>query len=299
MLQRKLKITVYGNCQAPVIARFLELMCPDVEIVPTERVHLIPRGRPENVLGPASMSDIVIHQPIRPEVGPISSDALRSEFPGKTFISFPSIYFAGLLPQLVLFRLPSPTLHAQYNMKVGPLANWHDARIIEAFLNGVAANDVMEYVSERPLSGIFSRAFERSLRKEEGLDIRVMSIVSELHKVEPCFFMPNHPSNLLLWRTAAEILSLIGRKAESLQSPPTDEALGILRGAVPDVIAKELEVEWRRSEYQRMDRILPMRGLIQQYLKIYQDEPDFEDICQHNKGRLQMTMLGRAATVFA
>lgn len=54
-----MRITVFGNCQTPVISDFMGLQCPQAEMIPCPRVHLVPRDAPEEVFAGLSPQDCV------------------------------------------------------------------------------------------------------------------------------------------------------------------------------------------------------------------------------------------------
>lgn len=70
-----IKISVIANCQAAPVATLLRFLSPQIEINPIPAVHTIRNDEGQRkLLDAVEASDIIVHQPIGENFGPIATD---------------------------------------------------------------------------------------------------------------------------------------------------------------------------------------------------------------------------------
>lgn len=281
-----MKFTVYANCQAAPVLSLLNLASSAMEPNRCPAVHTLGQEDIASVREIIGSSEIVIHQPISDSFGPLSIEALKADFPDKTFISFPSIYFGGLFPYLAYLRVPGKGTLG------GPFTEYHDTRIIEAFLAGLTIEETGALLAaETPVEpSFFDRCFEESLKRETAVDIPVMELVRKTLPQEHAFFTYNHPSNSILWHVAMEVLKKLDLPNDGSQTPPERVYLGNCRAAVPDALLKQIGATWRNPDYVLGGRVIPNRELVAGFFEVYEKAGDFAALCNANRGRFPMQL---------
>lgn len=279
-----MKISVVANCQAAPIASLLNLAFDEVEILPVPAVHTIPQDKPEIVLDIVRHSDVIVHQPIGERFGPISSDELRAQFPDKTFMSFPSIYFGGISPQLCYLR------HPKTGTIQTPLTEYHDTRIVDCFLRGLSERQCLAEIEAGTEDAVshFAKAWKTSVEHDAGVDIPVMEIVELELQNNACFHTFNHPSNAVLGYVARNVAKLIGLNKRSDIKLPQKQYLGHCKAAVPSSIPESLNMPWRRSDYEVRGAHIRYETLIREFYALYRGIENFSEICRANAYRFNM-----------
>ena len=164
-----MKLAIIGNCQARPLGRLLSAASSMVDIIDVPPVHTIPKSELEQWADRVTAADYVIHQPLSDVFGALASHRLKETLGGK-MISFPSIYFAGTLPQLIYLRKPTG------GSLQGPLGDYHDIRVLDGFLRGRTSEACARELEEMvfPAQQHFASCASESIEREEKLDIRVM-----------------------------------------------------------------------------------------------------------------------------
>jgi hypothetical protein len=144
--------------------------------------------------------------------GPISIDALKNQFPFKTFISFPSIYFDGYFPSLMYLRKP------EGGTLKGVIGDFHDMRVVKAFLKGKSVEETLsELTMLKELSEVksqFAGSLQRLGEREKELDIKTADFIFENSLEKRLFYVFNHPSNDVLLNVARQFCSLLDIEVE-------------------------------------------------------------------------------------
>lgn len=282
-------LTVFANCQAGPMALMLRAFCPDLKVPKTPLVHQSLGENRAVVRAHIAEADIVLHQPVGAGYGDLATEALQAEFPDKTFVSFPSIFFGGLFPQLTYLRLSEDG--SRPGTLKGPLSDYHDTRIIDAFLNGESAAQCLERLRATDLGerAAFDAALAESERRDRAVTVPVMDILQdEMQRTAPLFTF-NHPTNRVLWRVLERVLAEIGRPVpEARDRLPEREFLGNTRAQVPDGIPAELGLPWRRPDYALWEDVQPMDRLIADFYALYRATEDFATICTINADRFAL-----------
>lgn len=281
-----MKLLVYGNCQANPLASLMAIANPELEPVRCPAVHTLKPHQAEQVRAGIAEAEVIVHQPISEKFGPVSSEALKAEFPDKTWISFPSIYVGGLFPQLFYMRRPGkPTMQ-------GPLKDYHDRRIVEAFLAGESVDQAAARLHEPgDYRADFEESFANAAEREAHLDVKVMDIIRELlPRIRPLHTF-NHPNNAVLWAAALRALALLGLKPAPGAVPPTKDFCSGMTAMVPRSVRDLCGANWTSDAYVREGETLDDRALVEDFYRTYEAEPDFEQVYRNNLRRFGRSTL--------
>jgi hypothetical protein len=278
------KLSVFANCQANPLASTLNMICPEIEIIRCPPVHTIAKDSAPEILRLISEADIIIHQPIGKHFGVISSDALRAELPVKTFLTFPSIYFSGLFPQLGYLRLPSG------ESLVGPLGEYHDMRIVLAFQKNIPARECVNFISEDDscYQEYFVEALSESRKREASTDIPIMDTIEASLPERPCLYTFNHPDNLILHHIAITALELLGLPINKSQRPRVRPFLDNVIAAIPRRVSQMLGASWTRNYYSYQGEQLHISEIVQSFYTVYSGVPNFSSLVEFNRHRINI-----------
>ncbi len=278
-----MKFLVYANCQSVPIATMLGRLMPRALLQRCPAVHTIAATGRAALLEAMAAVDVIVHQPI--EATQILSIAdLKLAFPDKTFVSFPSIYFTGLFPQLCSLRHPTEGLIA------GPLLSYHDARVVRAFLRGESLTDCLAGLSlaEADILAAFQPVLDEAVLREIGLDVICTDIIQENFRRRPLFHTFNHPTNFLLWIVAKAIAVRLGQDVSGAADLPVMASLDAVVAQVPGYLARHLALDWRQDQYQVGGRLVPDAEVVAQSYEVFARQSDFDDLCRRNKSRFHI-----------
>lgn len=275
------KILVFANCQAGPLGSLLGQLSSDLQIVRCPAVHTLSASDESILTDLVTNSDIIVHQPIGERFGPLSSAKLIERFPRKTYISFPTIYFGGLFPQLLYLRKPAGgTLR-------GPLGDYHDSRIIDCFISG--ENTQVCYEKVLSDSNDYIDDFENSIsvleERDSVVDITVADFIKNAAQERPCFYTFNHPDNGILLEVAKAILTRLGLSFDANATVRQKPYLGGVSAAVPTRLAEHLGVSWRRDNYGTDAQVMEWQPLIEDFFQCYRTTDNFASIVHFNKTR--------------
>lgn len=275
------KLLVFANCQANPVASLIQIASPSTEIVRCPAVHTITNDRRDEIINLIAGVDIVVHQPIGERFGPIASEALKEIFPEKIFVSFPSIYFSGLFPQLCNLHIPGG------GVLKGPLTDYHDIRIVAAFLAGKSGEDCIRTITsdEEPYESRYRDSMMESLAREQNTDIRVMPTITAAQAERPCMFTFNHPDNLILFHVAQQAVALLGLPSSPTAKAPLRNMLGAISAAVPQGLLRHVGAAWTRSEYAVNGEPVPHETLVESFYGEYSLQPRMAEIARYNNHR--------------
>ncbi|MDP2358481.1 MAG: WcbI family polysaccharide biosynthesis putative acetyltransferase [Beijerinckiaceae bacterium] len=278
-----MKIAVYANCQSTAIGFMLGKLIPSAQWLRLRAVQDIKKSEYEPFMETISKADIIIHQPIG-DGFVVSSDKLRQELPHKQLVSFPSVYFAGLCPQLCGLR------HYSQGAINGPLGAYHDARIIRSFLKGRSATHCASDLEsgDEAMLKCFAPMLDEAVSREHGLDVKCMDIVQEHYKEQNVMYTFNHPSNFLLWQMAKRICAAIGHKTSVDNDAFPKPFLNDTVSCVPEYIADHHDLSWRQPSYCKAGEQLDMQAVIDEFYEIYSHHVDFETVCRRSSTRISL-----------
>ncbi|RED16171.1 WcbI family polysaccharide biosynthesis putative acetyltransferase [Parasphingopyxis lamellibrachiae] len=276
-----MKLMVYANCQAGPVSSLLGLANSDLEIIRCPAVHTLTSSDIPRIQQLVEACDVIVHQPISDNFGPLATEMLKNEYPTKTFVSFPSIYFRGLFPYLSYLRVPDA------GTLTGPFSEYHDLRIVAAFLAGLSIEETTIILSQgdgdhRPF---FEACLSESRSKEATTDIKVMDIVKDRLRGGDPFFTYNHPPNSVLWHVAEQVLKILELPIREQFSVPKMQYLGENRAAIPNSLLRDLNVQVRRPNYMTNGEVFEHEKLVAEYFIVYKNFEDFLAICRSNRKR--------------
>lgn len=275
-----IRVVVYGNCQAGPIGRLIERAAPRLDVVRAPPVHTIRKEQIPDVEDLFRSADIVLSQPIGPSFGALSSEALRALPGSRLWIEYPSIYFGGLFPYLHYLRQDTG------EPLKGPLSDYHDRRIVRAFLTGMSEAECAGAICTRDTklcTQHFASAVKESVSREEGLPIKVMIYVMDHFKAERLFHTFNHPTNTILWQVVVQFLKLIEVQFQSDARPPVNQFLNEISAAIPPEMGDAVGLEFVENDYRRSGGVIQFNKLISDFYRLYAATPDFGAVCLRNR----------------
>lgn len=235
-------------------------------------------------------ADVILHQPIGAGFGALASEEIKAAYPGKTYVSFPSIHFAGFLPHLVTLR------KAGGGTLGSVLGDFHDARIVAGFHHGLTV--------EKCLAGLGAVTFDmgahfaacraESLRREEGVDIPVLEDLIARSQQSQTLYTVNHPDNETMIRVARLSLRQLGLAQDRAFVPPAKKLMGWVIAAVPESVNLALGHSWRSRDYILAGAPLTLRHVVEASYDIYRKVADFDALIDFNRHRFAES-LRRAA----
>ncbi|MBM9613218.1 hypothetical protein JWJ90_02845 [Desulfobulbus rhabdoformis] len=190
------KFAVIANCQSSPLSNFIDRLSPSITKKKIPAVHTLDKNKPEELFAQIDDVEIIIHQPIGSSFGELCIDNIKTKFPLKKYISFPSIHFDGYFPNLMYLRLPTGgTLK-------GTIGDYHDSRLVEAAINNYSTLDTVDMLSRlKNRSEVISEidiSLERLRAKEKFLDINVSEYIRKNLLNRRMFYVFNHPNNEIL-----------------------------------------------------------------------------------------------------
>lgn len=277
-----IKIATIANCQSSGITSLLRLACSQIEPIMVPPIHTIREEAHDEILKQIGRADVIVHQPIGSNFGPFGTEELRARHPSKRFVSFPSIYFSGILPHVCYLRLPGGgTLK-------GPAGDYHDLRILSGVLRGWSkerTESSMQHLSFDPKAW-YARCFEESAQRDVSVDIPVMPIVQEMLQTEQTMFTFNHCDNKVLWHVAKRVLDDLGLEIDGIKTPPQRKYLGSVICGIPDDVPRSLGFQWRNPSYSIEGGIISNRDLVTAFYQAYEACCDISSILRYNRSRL-------------
>lgn len=259
----------------------------ELEIINAPRVHQLQNGNDQIAMQCVADADIILHQPLSDRFGALESRKMREAFPEKRFVSFPSIFFGGVFPQLVYLRLP------QGGTLKGPLSDYHDSRILNSYLQNETIEQCIERMSTTTTEDIdhYEAALKESVSRDDGVDLPIMDVILEELTSGPTLYTFNHPNNRVLWSVVERALNLVGITPKIDYSMlPEKQYLGQTRAMIPDGIPEHLGFDWRRKDYELDGEVLQKSSLIQGFYDLYSQVQNFNEIVRFNMSRFNLAV---------
>ncbi len=266
------------------MASSINEICSKIDIIRCPPVHTIVKDQIPEILSLIAKADIILHQPISENFGVISSDSIRSEFPNKTFLSFPSIYFSGLFPQLGYLRRP------RGGTLVGPLSEYHDMRILRAFQNNITADICAELIMNDDCCYQihYNNALAESRKRENLLDISIMPLIEEHLAKRPCLYTFNHPDNIILYQVATSALAKLNISFDTSKPPRIRPFLDNITAAIPRSIPKLIGADWERSFYSITGNQVEFKLLVKSFYELYASFENLASLTDYNRQRINI-----------
>jgi hypothetical protein len=165
-----MRIGVVGTCNAPILGTALRHILPQHEIVAFEGIVMMREGRIEEAADALDRCDVIVMNPLPPDYGRLSGEALAAARPAETVQRLPTVVFTGWHPDCI--RLPSASPHTD---PMGPLTSaiaaaayalgWGQAQALALFREDIYRR--LGYFDE------FAKAtlFLKRLFAKQGIDI--------------------------------------------------------------------------------------------------------------------------------
>jgi hypothetical protein len=200
-----MKFTVIANCQSGPMANLLMALAPQLKLVKIMPIHLLKTEDRDEFDRAIADVEIVIHQPISSNFREFAIDAVKERFPYKCYLSFPSLYFLGYSPWSMYLRKPTGgTLK-------GPIGDYHDERVVNAFINGLSVQEAIQRLAIEPLDTSFvDKELAKLEQREIGLDVCSVDYLSEHYRDRKLFYVMNHPSNEVMIHVCLQLLDKLG-----------------------------------------------------------------------------------------
>lgn len=219
--------TIYGNCQAIILANFLnssESFKSQYQYLTIKPVHKINKYEIKELINNIlPKTDLFIYQPVSEEYKgkEYSSNYLLQKLNLKSRnISFPSCYFKGYNPELKILKDCK-------GRSISDKFDYHDFHIIQGFLRSSPIEQVKANIQN---SSYYSQDYSQSqveqslkeLEKRENsifgtkrqINIKISNFIRENYKKQRLFYTINHPSKFVFKYMAEEIIKLLNIKDE-------------------------------------------------------------------------------------
>ena len=210
-----LKIAVYGNCQAEAIQKMFLRFPEKFAVVAIRPVHLLDRGRPEEVISKIRDVDYFFYQPDSGGYGDLASGRIIENLcKYSTSISFPSVYFDAFHSRQMYLRDPRGA------RILSPVGDYHDKLIVESFLDGSScASTIAKLDSVRLSESDCVENLDRALKyfsiREQFLDVKLSNFIGDCYFRKMLFYTFNHPSDVVLTKIFFDLLRLSGQNVPS------------------------------------------------------------------------------------
>lgn len=281
------RLLVFANCQANPLASTLAVMSPEINIIRCAPVHTIPKDKLDSVFDLISQADVIVHQPIGSNFGPISSDSIKKHYPQKRYICFPSVYYGGLFPQLRYLRLP------QGGTLSGALSDYHDMRILKNFLDGMPLKKCVDKLTSdcSDYKELVAAAKHESHAREAGVDIPLVELIEATLSERPCFYTFNHPDNILLGLIAECVLAQLGLPIAPNVKLRQTPFLGKISAAIPRGVSDALGASWCRDFYAIDGETISWSNLVERFYSEYGKVTDLLAIVDFNRKRSMIPLI--------
>lgn len=235
-----LRIAVLGNCQAVTLARRLERLCPQAEVITVSWARVASPERAEAIADEVVRCDVVLTQPLdKPAYGPLRSDSLIGRAAGRVQL-WPRLYFTGLHPDVVSadksqgLGAPFGSNHSALIM-AGYALGFGPARTAELF--NAYAYGVLGYFDEFAKAEAFMADSARAV----GLEFRPLL---DRWRGRVSFHVPHHPVAALIEDLAVLLCDALGLSRQ-VAAEPTRDAFANYRNEWPvyPEIARRLGME--------------------------------------------------------
>jgi hypothetical protein len=208
------RVVVVGNCQAKALEIVLatnEAFSDRFAFTSFPPVHEIPEAMVPELHEAVATADVAVLQRIdegyRDGLG-LGTDTLARLAATATVVRWPSLYWAGYVPDLFYLRDVSGQLVTD-----GPF-DYHDRAILSAYQGGLDVAFTCRLLEdpERPSNAeawAANATAELAIRGQD-CDIHVASFIETQFRKRFLFFTMNHPTNRLLGFVAQQIIDLMG-----------------------------------------------------------------------------------------
>jgi hypothetical protein len=216
----KKKFTIYGNCQARVLAEILltsNSFSQKYKYIPLKAVHEMTKDDIPTLRKILKKSDLIIYQIINESFkgGEVfaTSNVLNFRKVKSALISFLSLYFNAYFPHFAELLIPNKkTVKTKINN------TYHDYNILYGYLNNIKIQALSEllynsrsFYAPSFVSDSFNNAINSlKIREENGnIDIRISDYINKNYKLKKLFHTHNHPNIEILLQIANQIHKIL------------------------------------------------------------------------------------------
>jgi len=280
MTHRKKKFTVYGNCQAPALAKFLghyESFSDSYEYIDVKQVNIMTDKDISVFHTVIPELDLLIYQPIsnsyknNPMFGHMNIiNKLKSKC---IHISFPVCFFLGYHSELTTIK-NTPAVFTFNDQKTEFLV--HDKNIVRYFLENKSIDEIASLISKRDyysvefLTANLRQTIDELRRRElqHNIDVPISKFIEDNYTRVKLFRQFNHPRYELFVHISKRILSILNLSTESsFYFDPLHKALSV--PLYPSTYAN-LGVEFTDIDhYMIRGQVMTKREVIAQYCEGY------------------------------
>jgi hypothetical protein len=207
------RVVVVGNCQAKALETLLATnatFAAGFEFTSFPAVHELPATMIGQLHAAVAEADVLVAQKVddgyRDGLG-LGTATLSALTGAHTVVRWPSLYWAGYVPDLFYLRDPAGQL------VVDAPFDYHDRAILEAYAGGldVRATCLLLADSDRPSQApawAENATAELAIRGQ-GCDVDLGAFIASRFRDELLFFTMNHPTKRVLGHVADEVLAAL------------------------------------------------------------------------------------------
>jgi hypothetical protein len=274
----KSRIGIFGNCQGAEIERLFSAHKPLLErfeLVPIKPVYLMTMDDRASLANSMHEFDVFVCQLIGANFDSVSTDALKAASRGR-FLVFPSLFFAGHLPDLMHFRPGAIE---------GSPTSYHSTIIASAFDKGLAESDAVGIYEDRAglsypfLAENYWNGIAELRDREKVCDVTVSDFIARMGPSSRLFHTMNHPSHAVMRHVANQILDRLS--VAPVPESPVDR-LAMIKWPVTGAVANLFGIA-KESVFPLGKATATVAELVRNYFEFYRSRPD---ILEMNRGRL-------------
>ena len=217
------RVHFHGNCQMNALSMMLREAAPHWDVSNCIVHEVDPANEQARVLADLRAADIVVAQPVAADYRGVdwlaTGFTLSEARPGAGIVTMPSLYFGGLAPEYVPFRVEQPP--SGY-----PFSDYQHAVAADMVLAGFAPDQIVARATDPDLFdrdtalGIIAQSLA-DLRMREDVhrtDVRASDIIDELCRAVPVMHTLNHPRRIVLARLLNRLLAHLGEAPRAGES---------------------------------------------------------------------------------
>lgn len=224
------KIVVIANCQARPIAKYINELSEECEVIEVGIVHLLDDDKKEYFQSKFEEADFIVAQQVSANYPCqfVTTKRLMEKYSSKV-ISIVNLYFSGYNPELRYIRIPG------HGTLKGPLGDYHIETFISGWKKGLSVEDTIAlYNNVDHHEAVYKKSIDDSLKelrkREAETELNISDYIQENLSRKKLFHTMNHPSEALLVKYSEMILEKIGVNYKKSQpNVPMKESLGVFR----------------------------------------------------------------------
>ncbi len=255
------KIAVfYGNCQIYFLEEEILISSIFKEqyiLVRIPAVHLFSEEQKQTGLWNdiAEYADLFVYQEVRDESkygNLISSKVVAMLKMDCKKIRIPNVFFKGYHPQIIKNER-NPMLNSVYN--VGGIVPYGDSVLQNVFEADMSMRVLEEYLySDDCISGNYiiknlKDTLAELRRREETCDVVISDWIEQNYKDKYLFFVPSHPTNIVLYTLAKRILEKLGIETKNFTYLEGKNENNKFEMPIYPIVAKTLGLNFKKESF--------------------------------------------------